>query len=151
MQRKIFKIPYQKPIGSLYVVRNFGKVIEARDIKHMTKELYEFLHLHCDFIAHFDINGFKYTYSTPEKFSDVFIRHFDPEHKYFHGIPRCHEVPYKETDFTKAEIIKEFNRIVDIHKQSIITWAGTKQKNQRYVLYLALKQEFEPRRYSYVE
>ena len=49
----------RKPVNSLSVVRNFKKIIASRDIGHMRKELYEFLHLHCGFIAHYDINGFK--------------------------------------------------------------------------------------------
>ncbi len=47
---------HRKPIGKLSVVRNFKKVIEARDIHLMKKELYEFLNLYCGFIAHYDIN-----------------------------------------------------------------------------------------------
>ena len=40
------------------VIKNFQEVIETKDISRMTKELYEFLILHCGFIAHYDIHGF---------------------------------------------------------------------------------------------
>ena len=133
----------RKPVNSLSVVRNFKKVIERRYMGHMRKELYEFLHLHCGFIAHYDINGFKATYSRPEDFADVFIRHFDSEHRYFNGAYPCHDNPYKSTGYTKADIKQEFFRIVDRHKSAIIRWAEKQQRNERYAMYLKLKNEFE--------
>lgn len=125
------------------VIKNFKVVIEARNIDKMTKELYEFLHLHCGFIAHFNIDGFKATYRDPKDFAEVFIRHFDREHRYYSGIYACHQEPYKETGLTKAEIKREFERIVEIHKHQISQWAKEEQRKERYALYLKLKQEFE--------
>ena len=77
MSMPSIKKPEKAPIGKLWVVRNFRRVIEARDIRLMKRELYEFLHLHCGFIAHFNIDGFKAVYSPPKEFAGVFIRHFD--------------------------------------------------------------------------
>ena len=125
------------------VIKNFKEVIENKDIDRMNKELYEFLHLHCGFIAHFDINGFKATYKSPRDFAEVFIRHFDQEHRYYSGIYRCHEEAYKDTGLTKAQIKGEFERIVDLHKEEISRWAREEQRTERYVLYLKLKKEFE--------
>jgi hypothetical protein len=125
------------------VIKNFKEVIENRNIDKMNKELYEFLHLHCGFIAHYDINGFKATYKSPRDFAEVFFRHFDRQHQYYQGIYACHQEPYKDTGLTKAEIKKEFERIVGQHKEEISQWAKDEQKNERYALYLKLKQEFE--------
>ena len=133
----------QKSISELQVVQNLRKVIESRDIRHMKNGLYEFFNLYCGFIAHFDINGFKATYSRPEHFADVFIRHFDSEHRYFDDAYPCHDSPYKGTGYTKAEIKREFFRIVDKHKGSIDRWAKKEQRNERYAIYLKLKNEFE--------
>ena len=133
----------RKPIDKLPVVSNFRKVIEKQDICHMKKELYEFFHLHCGFIAHFDINGFKATYSRPEDFTEVFMRHFDREHRYFDGAYKCHENSYKQTGYTKAQIKKELFSIVDKHKESIVKWVQRKQKDERYALYLKLRKEFD--------
>jgi hypothetical protein len=94
-------------------------VIESRDIDRMSKELYYFLALNCGFIAHYDINGFKATYKVPGDFADVFIRHFDREHRYRNGTYTCHQEPYKDTGFTKADIKREFEGIIDIHKDQI--------------------------------
>ena len=44
---------------------------------------------------------------------------------------------------SKAEIKKEFERIVDQHKEQISQWAKEEQRKERYTLYLKLKQEFE--------
>jgi hypothetical protein len=132
----------RKPIERLSVVQNFKKVIECKDIGHMKRELYEFFNLHCGFIAHYDINGFRATYSRPEDFADVFIRHFDSEHRYFDGAYPCHDNPYKGTGYTKADVKQEFFRIVDRHKNAIIRWAEKQQRNERYATYLKLKNEF---------
>jgi hypothetical protein len=125
------------------VIKSFTEVIETRNIDKMTKELYQFLNLYCGFIAHYDINGFKATYKNPRDFADVFIRHFDPQHRYYQGIYACHQEPYKETGLTKAEIKREFERIVNLHKDQISQWAKDEQRKERYALYLKLKQEFE--------
>ena len=125
------------------LIKNFKEVIEKKDITRMNRELYEFLHLHCGFIAHYDINGFKDTYRRPMDFAEVFIRHFDREHRYYNGVYACHESPYKDTGLTKTEIKKEFEKIVDHHKEQIHLWAGEEIKKERYAVYLKLKEEFE--------
>ena len=144
MQMQLIKQSEKKPISNLPVVRNFRKFIEARDISLMNKELYQFLNLYCGFIAHYNINGFKAAYSSPKDFAEVFIRHFDHEHKYFNRVYPCHEEPYNDAGNTKAEIKKEFYRIVDIHKDAISKWADQRKRNERHVVYLNLKKEFQP-------
>jgi len=145
MQQSLINLPDKKHVGVLPVVQNFKKVIESRDIKFMNNELYQFLNLNCGFIAHYDINGFKATYSRPVDFANVFIRYFDSEHRFFNGVYSCHHEPYKDTDFKKVDIKREFFRIVDIHKKSISNWADRRQRSERYAAYLKLKMEFEPR------
>jgi len=125
------------------VIRNFKDVIETRNIDRMSKELYDFLALNCGFIAHYDINGFKATYRAPRDFADVFIRHFDREHRYYSGTYACHQEPYKDTGLTKADIKREFEKIVDLHKDQISRWANAALRKERYALYLKLKDEFE--------
>jgi len=125
------------------IIRNFNEVIESRDIDRMNRELYHFLTLNCSFIAHYDINGFKATYRSPMDFAEVFIRHFDREHRYYSGTYACHQELYKGTGLTKAEIKKEFERMVDLHKDEISKWADESLRKERYALYLQLKEEFE--------
>jgi len=143
MQMELLKAPEKRHIENLSVVRNFRKVIEAKDIGLMKKELYQFLNLYCGFIAHYDINGFKAVYSPPRDFADVFIRHFDSAHRYFNGIYSCHGEAYRETGFTKAEVKEEFYRIVDLHKGSISKWAENRQRDERRSAYMLLKDEFQ--------
>ena len=131
-------------IERLPVVRNFRQVIEARDMSIMNKGLYQFLNLHCGFIAHYDIHGFRSTYTAPRDFADVFIRHFDRDHRYFCGNYACHSEPYQNSEFTKAEIKQEFFRIVDRHKDAIALWANGVERSKRYSLFQKLKNEFEP-------
>jgi len=143
MESALMKTPDRKPIEKLHVVRNFREVIEAKDLSLMKDELYQFLTLHCGFIAHFNINGFKATYSDPRDFAGVFIRHFDRGHSYFCDICCCDEVPYRETGYTKAEIKEEFFRIVEAHINSISLWAESEQRLERLAAYRMLKEEFE--------
>ena len=143
MEEALVKTPDRKPIEKLHVVRNFRAVIEAKDLSLMSSELYQFLTLHCGFIAHYNINGFKAAYSDPKDFAGVFIRHFDRGHSYFCDISCCDEEAYKDTGYTKAEIKEEFYRIVDIHIDSISMWAESKQMLERLAAYRMLKEEFE--------
>jgi hypothetical protein len=125
------------------VIKNFQEVIENKDIDRMNKELYNFLILYSGFIAHYDINGFKSTYRNPVDFSEVFIKHFDRNHRYYQGIYACHQTPYKDTNMTKAAIKREFEKIVDRHKEDVSRWAREELRKERYALYLNLKEEFE--------
>jgi hypothetical protein len=143
MEAALVRTPDRKPIEKLHVVRNFRAVIEARDMSLMKDELYQFLTLHCSFIAHFNMSGFKAAYSPPKDFAGVFIRHFDRGHSYFCDIYRCDGESYKGTGFTKAEIKKEFFRIVDIHNHAISMWAESQQRLERLTAYRSLKEEFE--------
>jgi len=128
---------------TIAVIRNFKEVIESRDIDRMNKELYHFLTLYCGFIAHYDIHGFKATYKAPRDFAEVFIRHFDREHRYYNGTYAYHQELYKDTGLTKADIKREFEKIVDLHKGEISRWANEALRKDRYALYLKLKDEFE--------
>lgn len=125
------------------VIKNFKEVIEHKDIDRMNKELYEFLILYSGFIAHYNIEGFKATYRNPKTFAEVFIRHFDKDHMYYNGVYSCHLSPYKDTGLTKAEIKREFEKIVECHKEDIGQWAKDEGRKERYSLYLKLKEEFE--------
>lgn len=134
----------KKTIGDAPVVRKFRQVVEGRDMSRMDKELYEFLNLYCGFIAHYNIYGFRETYAAPKTFADVFIRHFDRDHRYFCGNYPCHLEPYQDTGFTKAEIKEEFFRIVDGQKHAIAQWAAGVERGKRHELFRRLKEEFEP-------
>ena len=133
----------EKPIGRLPVVKSFRKVIESQNMEEMTKELYDFLNLYCGFIAHYNIHGFRAAYAAPRDFTDVFIRHFDREHRYFNGTYPCHDEPYRDTGFTKAEIKQEFCCIVEKHKETISRWADGVERDRRYAAFRVLKNEFE--------
>ena len=143
MQVALVKIPERKPIERLSVVRNFREAMEARDISLMNSELYQFLTLHCGFIAHLNINGFKAAYSKPKDFESIFIRHFERGHSYFSDVYRCDEGPYRGTGYTKAEIKQEFHRIVDMHIDSITRWSESRQRQERLELYRMVREEFE--------
>lgn len=50
------------------LLKAFERCLKACNLEPMTRELYEFFHLRCDDIAHYDIQGYRHTYCTPEAF-----------------------------------------------------------------------------------
>lgn len=65
--------------------RTFQRIIDGRNINLLDKNLYEHLHLHCGFIAHYDINGFKVEYSGTDgfkRFIDNFVLYGQREMMY---------------------------------------------------------------------
>jgi len=65
------------------VLRDWKGFIKSDfDRKYFTKKLYDHLHLHCSFIAHFDIHGFYSTYFDNPKQTMKFLRQFDKDHGY---------------------------------------------------------------------
>tara|TARA_Y100000310_G_scaffold335935_1_gene419200 strand:- start:761 stop:1156 length:396 start_codon:yes stop_codon:yes gene_type:complete len=50
------------------LVNNLKRIIKARNMEPLQKKLYEFIHLHCGFIAHYNLNGFKHTYYEGQEF-----------------------------------------------------------------------------------
>lgn len=69
--------------------KTFKRVIDKRDSSLIDKNLYNHLHLHCGFIAHYDIHGFRNTYSGIEGFRE-FIEQFDSHRPQFNNW--CHWV-----------------------------------------------------------
>ena len=57
------------------ILKNFSKSLKERSLESMQKVAYNHYHLHCGFIAHYDINGFKAEYEGLEflTFLDAFV------------------------------------------------------------------------------
>jgi hypothetical protein len=47
------------------IVEAFRRYISSGDAENLTHALYDFLHLQCGFIAHFDLHGFRARYADP--------------------------------------------------------------------------------------
>jgi len=65
------------------VLRDWERFVKSDfDRKYFTKKLYDHLHLHCSFIAHFVIHGFYATYfDNPERTTN-FLKQFDKDYGY---------------------------------------------------------------------
>ncbi len=59
------------------VLKNFKKVIKKQNASLINKDLYYHLNLNCNFVAHFNLQGFREAYSG-ENFSE-FVEQFDPK------------------------------------------------------------------------
>jgi len=104
------------------VFDRFKKVIDSRDIDLMNKSLYEHLHLHCGFIAHYDIHGFKAAYSGQD--FRFFIQNFDRNHE---TCLRCWHSDYDD-------IIPLMIDYVTAHAKHIYQEIDTENRNQELVL-----------------
>lgn len=81
-----------------------------------TKRLYQHLHLHCGFIAHYNINGFYGTYFNGN-YEDVktFFSHFEGEgYHYTNDYEDINKAMAFEYQKRKGQITKEAERGVDI-------------------------------------
>ena len=56
------------------LLNSFERCLKACTLEPMTKDLYNFFHLRCGFIAHYNIDGFKSSYKNPDTFLDFCIR-----------------------------------------------------------------------------
>ncbi|AGA69411.1 hypothetical protein Desdi_1963 [Desulfitobacterium dichloroeliminans LMG P-21439] len=76
------------------VLNNFIKVMDKQNPKLINKDLYYHLNLNCNFVAHFNLNGFRDAYSG-EHFQDFvnFFSSTSPESQWL-------EAPEISTEFS---------------------------------------------------
>ncbi|MHB1685408.1 MAG: DUF6573 family protein [Bacilli bacterium] len=63
------------------VQRNFASCLEQRSLEKMDKRAYNFYHLRCGFIAHYNIHGFRTEYSGAQFLR--FLEHFSERNNLF--------------------------------------------------------------------
>jgi|TARA_R100000789_G_C3008975_1_gene150805 hypothetical protein len=56
------------------LINNLKRIIKARNMEPLQNKLYQFIHLHCGFIAHYDLNGFKHEYYEGQEFQTFLER-----------------------------------------------------------------------------
>ncbi len=84
--------------------KKFKSVIKKRDINLMDKNLYQHLNLHCGYIAHYDINGFRATYEDPHdflRFCNYFIKHNSKNAMW--GVM----AEYRDINYAMSEIVEQ--------------------------------------------
>jgi len=75
-----------------------------------TKRIYEHLHLHCSFIAHYGISGFYNTYFADPEDTVKFIRQFDRNHD-------CISVEYNATWWLHGDYADLNEALIDVVEQ----------------------------------
>lgn len=110
----------------------FVRVLKERDINKMDRNLYEHLHLHCGFIAHYSIHGFRAEYSGLN--FRRFIQHFDRYSSLFNSW--CHWVGGEY-----ADINRDMVDLVTSMAPQIYAELGQKQRSAEIEICKALAEK----------
>lgn len=107
--------------------RNFIKYGFKRE--YFTKRLYDHLHLHCSFIAHFNINGFYDSYFENPENTLKFLSQFDNDYGY-------RSIEYGTSYWFTHEDYHDLNSVIiesfEPYKERI--YAGLKHKTKEMKL-----------------
>jgi len=112
------------------VSRDWQRFIESDfDRKYFTKRLYDHLHLHCSFIAHFNIHGFFGTYFENPEHTLEFLKQFDKD--YGHK-----SIEYGSTYWFTSEDCHDLNSEMaySLEPHKVKSYAGLKQKTKEMKL-----------------
>lgn len=97
--------------------------------KYFTGRLYDHLHLHCSFIAHFNIQGFYSSYFENPENTLKFLKQFDRDYD-------CKSVEYGTNYWLTSEDYHDLNsemvKSLEPYKEKI--YAGLKQKTREMKL-----------------
>ena len=96
--------------------------------QYFTKRLYEHLHLHCGFIAHYDIHGFYSTYFEAGQDTERFFEHFCTHTAANYGA----NIDYDDLNTAMRKVYEEF-------KAKILTKAETDINHSLDVLEACIK------------
>lgn len=121
------------------LANNLKRILKDRNMERLQKKLYEFIHLNCGFIAHYDLNGFKATYYDGDEYvgflerlkqgcSNIYA--CDLEDNYNYGYTN------KEVKEALAELLTD--EVIATVKSEV----AQQNKNERYEEYQRLKVEF---------
>lgn len=120
------------------MANNLKRIVKARNMEPLQKKLYEFIHLNCGFIAHYNLQGFKSTYYDGDEFVEFlerlkqgcYVHNCDLEDNYNYG-------------YTNEEVK---NALAEILTEEVINAIGVEVAQQkqagRYEEYQKLKAEF---------
>jgi hypothetical protein len=90
------------------VLRNWNTFIKFRfQRKHFTKALYNHLHLHCSFIAHYNIDGFHSTYFSNPSDTKRFLDHFNRNSAKLGFSYWMNDSDYKDLNSPMCELVEE--------------------------------------------
>jgi len=107
------------------LLTSFERCLKAKNLEPMTKDLYNFFHLRCGFIAHYDINGFRNTYSAPEdflSFSKTLLEELESDVKWVSENYTDNTDSFKyDYNFKIPEVKKEMIKLLLECKESINT------------------------------
>lgn len=120
------------------MVNNLKRIIKARDMNLLQKKLYEFVHLHCGFIAHYDLHGFRHTYSDGDDFVSFLERLKDGCAVYGCDLEDNYNYGYTNKEVKEALKAELTDEVINKIKQEV----AQEQKDDRHREYLKLKEEF---------
>jgi len=130
--------------GKRAVLRDWQNFIKnGFDRRKFTKKLYDHLHLHCSFIAHFNISGFYSSYFENPECTIKFLKQFDKDYD-------CKSIEYGTTYWFTSEDYQDLNSemVESLEPYKTEIYADLKQKTKEIKLRQIeqLKKEIEEMR-----
>lgn len=95
------------------IIQTFKKCVNERSLESMNKNLYKHLYLYAGFIAHYNINGFRYEYDG-FRFLE-FVKHFLSPHFYLYLRPTTSD----ERDKQIAELNRQMQEYLSEQVEQI--------------------------------
>ncbi len=120
------------------MANNLKRLLKDRNMERLQNKLYEFIHLNCGFIAHYDLSGFKHTYYD----GDEFVRFLErlKEGCYVYACDLEDNYNYGYTNKEVKEALKEL--LTDEVIATVQAEVAQQNKAGRYEEYKRLKAEF---------
>ena len=121
-----------------FVLKNWKRFLQhGLQKQHFTKRLYEHLHLHCGFIAHYDIHGFYSTYFETGQDSESFFEYFCTHTAANYGA----SVDYDDLNTAMRQVYEEF-------KARILSKAEADIKHRLDVLEVCVKRSKQDEKFA---
>lgn len=111
--------------ANIKILENFKVCVNERSLDKITKALYQFLHIHGPFIAHYNFNGFKATYEDHAflKFVEHYqshIYHIRIETEEYRQVNAMNMLMQHYVQACMEQIIFEFNNRIESSKMALL-------------------------------
>lgn len=117
-------------------VANLKRIVKEGNLSSLKKPLYEFIHLNCGFIAHYNLDGFKSTYFEGDSYVEFLERLREGCDVYACDLEDNYGFTNKEVKEALTAILTD--EVIATAQSNV----AQQNKSERYQEYLTLQKEF---------